>query len=144
MTVEALALTYRSAPKLTIALRSPEGEEAYNRRLLSYLAAEAHLTASKPGLFRRSMIVRMLFSDLKNQTGTGSAIEKLVHDISTGGADLKSCASVAAAEDRILDQLVWSRPGVAAGRKTQFAYRYENIRTIVRTLAAHAGLSGCS
>lgn len=141
MTVAALALTYRAAPKLTTALRSPEGAEAYNRHLLSYLAAEAQLTASKSGLFRHSMIMRMLFSDLKNQTGTGSDIETLAHDVAAGGIDLTSCTSVAAAEDRALDQLIGSRPGVA---KTQFAYRYENIRTIVRTLAAHAGLSGCS
>jgi hypothetical protein len=144
MTVAALALTYRSAPKLTVALRSPEGVEAYNERLLSYLAAEAKITAEKPGLFRQSMIVRILFSDLRNQLGTGSDIEKLVRDISTAKSGLSSCASVVTAEDRILEQLILNHPGSPAAGRTQFAYRYDNIRRIVRSLAANEGVSGCS
>jgi hypothetical protein len=144
MTVEALALTYRSAPKLTAALRSAEGVEAYNRRLLSYLAAEARLTAAKSGLFRHSMIVRILFSDLKNQLGTGADIEKLAREASRDGIDLSSCASIVAGEDRILERLIWNRPGEPAAGKTQFAYRYENIRRTVRSLAAHGGVSACS
>lgn len=143
MTVRALALTYQSAPKLTFALRSPEGVEAYNRRLLSYLAEEARITAAKSGLFRHSMIVRILFSDLKNQVGTGSGIEKLANELSTG-IDLNSCANVVAAEDRILEKLIWNSPGNPLGGKTQYAYRYDNIRKIVRSLAAYGGVSACS
>jgi hypothetical protein len=143
MTVGALAVTYQSAPKLTLALRSPEGVEAYNRRLLSYLAEEARITAAKSGLFRHSMIVRILFSDLKNQVGTGSGIERLANELSTG-IDLTSCAKVVEAENRILEKLIWNSPGNPLGGKTQYAYRYENIRKIVRGLAAHGGVSKCS
>lgn len=138
MTVEALALTYRSTPKLTAALRSPEGVEVYNRRLLSYLAAEARITGAKSGLFRQSMILRILFSDLKNQLGAGSDIEKLVREVSAGETELSTCASVVAVEDKILDKLIWNSPGDPAAGRTQFAYRYDNIRRIVRGLARMA------
>jgi hypothetical protein len=144
MTVGALNLTYRSAPRMTAALRSAEGVDSYNKRLLSYLVEEVKLTAAKTGLFEKSMITRVLFSDLKNQVGNGSSIEKLADEISSSGVDLTSCNSIAGAEDKILESLIWNDPAHPARGKTQWAFRYENIRRIVRTGAAHGGLSGCS
>jgi hypothetical protein len=144
MTVGALDLLYRSAPSMTAALRSAEGVDSYSTRLLSYLADEVRVTAEKPGLFKNSMIIRILFSDLKNQLGSGSAIENLANELLKSGADPGSCNSIVTAEDKILDSLIWNNPADRSQGKTQYAYRYENIRTIVRGRAVNEGLSGCS
>ncbi|MES5486499.1 hypothetical protein QMZ05_27390, partial [Bradyrhizobium sp. INPA03-11B] len=90
MTVGALAMTYRTAPNMTIALRSGEGFEEYNERLLSYLAEETKATRGLSGLFRKSMILRVLFSDLKNQVGSGSRVRVLANDAVSGGIDIDS------------------------------------------------------
>jgi hypothetical protein len=144
MTVGALNLLYQSAPGMTAALRSAEGMESYNARLLSYLAEEVRRTAEKPGLFKSSMIIRILFSDLKNQLGSGSAIENLANELLKSGVEPGSCNGIVAAEDKILESLIWNNPADQSQGKTQYAYRYENIRTIVRGRAAHEGLSECS
>jgi hypothetical protein len=144
MTVGALALTYQSTPRMTVALRSAEAVDRYNRRLLSYLADHVQTTAGKSGLFKNSMIIRVLFSDVKNQVGTGSSIEKLAEELLSSGTDLNSCASIVAAEDKMLERLIWNSPDDRRQGKTQYAYRYENIQRIVRSRAAHAGVSGCS
>jgi hypothetical protein len=143
MTVGALALTYQSTPRMTAALRSAEGVDSYNRRLLSYLADEVQITAAKSGLFKNSMIMRILFSDFKNQVGTGSSIEKFGDDLLHSGTDPNSCTSVVAAEDKILASLIWKDPADRLQGKTKYAYRYENIQTIVRSRAADGGVSGC-
>jgi hypothetical protein len=144
MTVDALALTYRSAPRMTIALRSAEGVDSYNRRLLSYLADEVRITAAKSGLLKNSMIMRVLFSDVKNQVGTGAAVETFAEQLLSDGVDPSSCMSIVAAEDKILENLIWNNPADRLQGKTQYAYRYENIQAIVRSRAAHGGVSGCS
>jgi hypothetical protein len=144
MTVGALALTYQAAPRMTTALRSPEGFEEYNKRLMGYLAEEVAITASKPGLFRQSMVTRVLFSDLKNQTGSGSPIEKLANKIVADGADLGSCREIVKAEDTLLATLIWKVPADHSRGKAQYSSRYENVRAIVRGHAANGGVSGCS
>jgi hypothetical protein len=143
MTVGALALTYQAAPRMTVALRSSEGFEAYNQRLLGYLAEEVGITASKPGLFKRSMITRVLFSDLKNQIGSGSRIETLANQVVADGIDLSSCQEIVTAEDTMLARLIWKAPSDHSQGKTQYSDRYQNIQRIVRNRAPHEGVSGC-
>jgi len=144
MTVGALALTYQAAPRMTVALRSTEGFNEYNRRLTAYLAEEIQITGAKPGLFKKSMITRILFSDLKNQRGSGSPIEKLAKAAVARQDDLNSCKDVVVAEDSILATLIWKKPSDLSRGKNQYAVRYENIRKIVRSRVANGGVSGCS
>jgi hypothetical protein len=144
MTVGALALTYQAAPRMTVALRSAEGSGEYNRRLMAYLAEEVRITGAKPGLFVSSMVTRVLFSDLKNQIGTGSRIKALADKVVTDGTNLNSCSDIVAAEDSILATLIWKDVKDQSKGKTAYAKRYENIRRIVRSRATNSGVSGCS
>jgi hypothetical protein len=144
MTVGALAITYQAAPRMTVATRSTEGIDEYNKRLLKYLAEEVQLTGARPGLFKKSMITRILFSDLKNQVGSGSRIQQLADKSVANGTDLNSCQSIGAAEKEILATLIFNNPDDHSKGKTQFAVRYEDIRRIVQARVANGGISGCS
>jgi hypothetical protein len=144
MTVGALALTYQSTPKLTGALRAGDGFEEYNKRLIDYLTEEARITNAKPGLFKQSLITRILFSDVKNQSGSGARVATLAAKRLSEGTDLRSCTAIAKAEDRTVNDLVFINPNDPAKRRTRFAKRYENIRDLVRSRVAKGGLSGCS
>jgi hypothetical protein len=141
MTIGALGITYRASSRMTVAMRSAEGVDEYNRRLLDWLTEETRITAAKPGLFKKSMIARVLFSDLKNQSGKGKHVEDLVLQFATQ-EDLNSCDRVVAAENRLLDAMIWVDPKTKQN-KTNYAERYERIRTIVRQLAVREGIGGC-
>lgn len=143
MTVGALGLTYQATPRMTPAMRSREGADEYNRRLLDWLDEETRTTAAKPGLFKKSMITRVLFSDLKNQNGSGKLVEKLASQMTAQGVDLDSCQDVTATENKLLDALIWQDP-VTKTKRTDYADRYEHVRDIVRHRAVRQGLSGCS
>lgn len=144
MTVAALSLTYQVAPRMTVALRSDEGFEEYNRRLLAYLANEVNITGSKQGLFQRSMIVRTLFSDLRNQVGSGKKIQDMANEAQRAGLNLDSCEEIEAAENEILSKLIWVDPKDLSKGKTQYAVRYENIGRIVRKRADRGGITTCN
>ena len=89
------------------------------------------------------MILRVLFSDLKNQVGSGSKVQTLANNSVSSGIDINSCEAVAGSEDQILASLIWNDPRDHNSGKTQYASRYENIQRIVRGHAAKAGLSDC-
>ncbi|WP_229266846.1 hypothetical protein [Leptospira sp. severe_002] len=136
MTVGALALTYQATPRMTVALRSTEGFDEYNKRLLAYLAKEVQITGSKQGLFKKSLVTRVLFSDLKNQAGSGSLVEKLANQAVADGLDLNSCTAIKATEDSMVATLREQRPN--------YEKRYRTVRDIVRARVANGGISGCS
>jgi hypothetical protein len=148
MTVGALALTYQASPRMTTALRSPEGVHEYNKRLLTYLTEETERIDGLHGLFRKSMIARILYADLQNQWGTKSSkvtnLATQADKIISTGIELNSCKDIAIAEDKLLATLIWKDPTNQSSKRNQYADRYEHIRDIVRSQAVHAGITGCS
>jgi hypothetical protein len=143
-TVRALDVSYQAAASMTLVLRSPEGINKYNPRMVKFVEAQVPLTNKLPGLFHSSMIARTIYSDKVNQSGPskGALVVQRASDASAG-LDLTRCADVLAAENGLLDRMIWKD---YKNQKGNAAYheRYENIRDIIRQDAPNGGISNCA
>jgi hypothetical protein len=140
-TLRALDITYKASPGMTQGLRSAEGRTEYNNRLAKYLQEQVAKTNLLPGLFQKSMLARVLFSDRENQNGSGGIVQ--TNAIATeSGRDFSRCGDVIEAEDVLLDKMIWQ---TVSGKRvhTDYYRRYETVRDIVRSNAPHGGVAHC-
>jgi hypothetical protein len=147
-TVRALDMTYKAAGGMTAGLRSDEGKAEYEGRLAKYLKEQVEKTKALGGMFRNSMLARILFSDHENQFGPSKTV---VNRTQSAGLDkdLSTCDGVLAAENDLMDQMLWKwsdgKKVYKDGKAVHAPYfkRYETVRDMVRANVPAGGRSHC-
>jgi hypothetical protein len=123
---------------------------AANRGVLGS-SADANDRRAVPigGLFKSSMLARILFSDHENQYGPSQTVVNRARTASVN-KDLSSCEGVQSAEDDLLELMIWKwsngQKVVVNGQAVHAPYykRHETVRDTIRKNAPTGGRSQCT
>lgn len=144
MTVKAFQLTYRAAPSMSKATGSTDGVDSYNANLEKFLRNSTASVAGLDGFFKKSLMARVWYIDIANQTGSGNRVRDGIRAVIKPTDDTMSCSGVAAAEKKLLDWLTWNNVDRHDDGHKRFYKRYLNIRDVVHAHAPKDGHTNCS
>jgi hypothetical protein len=144
MTVKALQLTNRVAPSMSKATGSQNGVDTYNANFEKFLHDSTVSAASLDGFFQKSLMARVWYIDIANQSGSGERVRTGISEVIKSTDDTSSCSGVAAAEQKLLDWLTWNDVNDHTQGHKKYYMRYQNIHDVVHAHAPKDGHTNCS